>query len=164
MGISDSGSAKGAYTLPGGTLIPGETVKECIAREVAEETNLKVENSRPVSFFFTSFEGKPWVLNIVVWVNRYSGKLRNCEPMNFLEWVWIRLDDIPNRLTIGLFHPALISVRHFRTQRYGRLRWETFEEDVVGIQFSQAESVVSSGLPLPFWEKTLKEQETEAPD
>lgn len=164
MGISDSGSAKGTHTLPGGTLMPGETVKDCIAREVAEETGLRVENSRPVSFFFTSFKGKPCVLNVVAWVNRYSGKLQNCEPMNFLEWVWIRLDDIPNRLTLDVFPPALISIRHFHTQRYGRIRWETFEEDVAGIQLSQAESVVPGSLPLPFWGEPLEERKAKGSD
>jgi len=157
MGISDSGSAKGTYTLPGGTLMPEETIKDCIAREVAEETGLRVENSRPVSFFFTSFKGKPCVLNIVAWVNQYSGKLQNCEPMNFLEWVWILLDDIPNRLIVDVFPPALISIRHFRNLRYGRLRWDTFEEDVAGRQLGQAESVVPGGLPLPLWGEPLEE-------
>jgi len=153
LGISDSGSAKGTYTLPGGTLVPGETIKDCIAREVAEETGLRVEDSRPISFFFTHFKDKPVVLNIVAWVNRYSGKLQNCEPMNFLEWLWIRLDDIPNHLTIDVFPPALIAMRHFRNLRYGSLCWDTFEEDVAGKQLNQAGSLAPGALPLPFWEE-----------
>lgn len=38
--------AKGTYDLPGGFTDPGETMEECVGREVAEETGLTVCASR----------------------------------------------------------------------------------------------------------------------
>ena len=156
MGISASGSARSAYTLPGGTLMAGETFEGCVAREVAEETGLRVRTSRPVSFFFARFRGKPFVLNVVAWVNRYSGKVENCEPMNFIDWVWLRLGDIPWRLTLDVFPPALIAIRHFHELRYGRLRWETFEEDTTAKEIAPLETAIPGALPLAFWENSTE--------
>ena len=37
---------KGLWSLPGGSIEPGETAREAVAREVAEETSLQVEAGR----------------------------------------------------------------------------------------------------------------------
>lgn len=39
-----------AWGLIGGSLEPGETLEECLKREVIEESNMKVLNFRPVGF------------------------------------------------------------------------------------------------------------------
>jgi len=156
MGSSISGSAKGTYTLPGGTLQNGERLIECLVREVGEETGLTVEESVPVSFFFTQFEQRPWVLNVVAKVGSYTGKLENREVHNFDSWAWLPKRDIPNRLTLDVFRPALIAIRHYRRNNNSSLTWKRFDEDVTGTVLGKNSRGPQGAVPFSLWEESRR--------
>ncbi len=44
-------SDNGLWSIPGGGMEPGETVAECVAREVREETGIQVEATRVVGIY-----------------------------------------------------------------------------------------------------------------
>src|SRR5512141_1771740 len=44
-------SDNGLWCLPGGKMEPGETIEECCAREVFEETGLVIETSRLIAVY-----------------------------------------------------------------------------------------------------------------
>lgn len=41
---------KGGYTLPGGSIEPGESLEQALAREVQEESNMRVLRMQPVGY------------------------------------------------------------------------------------------------------------------
>jgi 8-oxo-dGTP pyrophosphatase MutT (NUDIX family) len=41
---------RGHYILPGGTVEPGETLEETLAREVQEESNMHILHARPIGY------------------------------------------------------------------------------------------------------------------
>lgn len=51
------GTQLGKFDVPGGRLSPGETVEDCLGREISEETGLSVNSGRP---FFVN-ESRPTV-------------------------------------------------------------------------------------------------------
>ncbi len=53
---------KGQWSIPGGALEIGETLRDCAAREALEETSLKIEASEVLDVFdsiYPDHEGKP---------------------------------------------------------------------------------------------------------
>ena len=67
--------SKRKYSLPGGTLEEGETVYECLKREMLEETGLDVE---PIRLLYICDRITPGVhvLHITFEVKRVGGELR----------------------------------------------------------------------------------------
>ena len=153
MGSSTSGSSRGTYTLPGGSVAYGESLEQALKREVREETHLDVLASCPVSFFFSHFADRPWVLNVVGWVCNFKGRVRNREFRGFGDWGWLQLSSIPAKLPMDVFYPNLVAIEHFRSMRMGRLRWRVLEENVRGIDLSAKREFSDESLPLPFWEE-----------
>jgi NAD+ diphosphatase len=62
LGVRAKEPAKGMLSFPGGFVEPDETLEQALAREVAEETNLRVETAA----FFKSFPNK-YEYSGVVW-------------------------------------------------------------------------------------------------
>jgi ADP-ribose pyrophosphatase YjhB (NUDIX family) len=87
---------KGTYDIPGGFAEPLETVRECVLREVKEETGL---TSIDILDYLGSFpdrygETGEYTLNIV-----YVGRLRSGQPKandDISTIAWYDLDKLPN--------------------------------------------------------------------
>ena len=87
----------GQWSVPGGHLEIGETFKECCAREVYEETGIKVRNS-----FFMSVtndimedEGLHYVTIFFRGIMEEPNDIaRLTEPDKFEEWRWISFDEM----------------------------------------------------------------------
>jgi NAD+ diphosphatase len=85
-------SPTGFYSVLAGFVEPGETLEECVAREVMEETALSVKNVR-------YFRSQPWPFPhslMVAFTAEYaSGEIR-VDPSEILEAGWYRAGSLPN--------------------------------------------------------------------
>ncbi|CAD2225589.1 MutT/nudix family protein [Pseudoalteromonas sp. 3J6] len=97
--------AHGANTwaTPGGHLEFGETVEQCAAREVVEETGLNVTNIRKLDFTNDIFsaENKHYI-TLYVQADYEGGEVINKEPHKCLQWRWCDINDLPAPLFISL--------------------------------------------------------------
>ncbi len=90
----ERGFGEGKYNAPGGKIEPEETPKECVLREVREETGLKIED--PVEYGFLTFyfgaRDKPsWTARIFL-AKEFSGTLKGGPEGNPQ---WTRITKIP---------------------------------------------------------------------
>ena len=89
----------GTWALPGGHLSFGESVEECAAREVMEETGLSIDRVVPGPYtnnVFTS-EGKHYV-TLFVTANCSVGEPQLREPNKCSLWQWFRWSELPQPL------------------------------------------------------------------
>ncbi len=86
------------YSIPGGSLDPGETFEECAVREVEEETNLKIKNPRVIALTNDlqtyQEEGKHDVA-VGLLVDEFEGELKNMEPEKCEELIWADPRNLP---------------------------------------------------------------------
>lgn len=90
---------RNTWSVPGGHLEFGETFEECAAREVLEESNVKIKNIK----FYTSVnnvfrdENKHSV-TIFMLSDWSSGIAKTTEPDKFIDVGWFSLNDLPSPL------------------------------------------------------------------
>jgi len=137
---------KGTYTLPGGKQRMDESIQECAARELLEETGIRILKSRPVSLHNTRLPGKPRVLSVGLLAQEYEGKLRHREPSQNTEWQWFDLEELPT----PLFEPARIAISHYSNNTYSNLQWSDVESAVSEVQEQPKQ------LALPTIQKALR--------
>jgi len=63
------GYCKGTYQFPGGYLEEGETIEECLKREVQEETGIVINNNNLKPFYVIKYYSKDWPEE---GINRYT--------------------------------------------------------------------------------------------
>ena len=94
MGLRKGSHGAGTWSFPGGHLEPGETVTECGARELREETGIEIDPARMHKITFTNdvfkAEGKHYVtLYVGVGAEASPGAVaRLMEPGKCEEWRW----------------------------------------------------------------------------
>jgi 8-oxo-dGTP diphosphatase len=99
-----SSHGTGEWCFPGGHLEMGETLNECAAREVKEETDLDVEKFELISVAdelrYLESDGKHYV-NIGIKAFYSGGEPKNMEPHKHEDWQWFSLDSLPAPLFQG---------------------------------------------------------------
>lgn len=127
-----AGYGKGTYILPGGKQRPDESLQSCAARELKEETGIRMLKSKPVSLHSTRLPGKPRVISVGALVEEEDceGKPQRLEPNQNTEWQWFDLDDLPT----PLFEPTRIAIIHFNSETYSDLEWSDVESQVTEAQ------------------------------
>jgi len=91
--------APGVYSALAGFVEPGETLEQCLAREVQEETGIKIANAR-------YFASQPWPFPhslMIAFVADYAGGEITPAPDEIEDAQWFALDALPNL-------PAKISI------------------------------------------------------
>ncbi|MDH5612041.1 MAG: NUDIX domain-containing protein [Gammaproteobacteria bacterium] len=97
--------AQGAHTwqFPGGCLETGESVLECAAREVREETSLNVGIAKHAAFSNELFSaGDREYVTLYVTACYVSGEPEVMEPDKCLSWQWFHYRQLPNPLFLPI--------------------------------------------------------------
>lgn len=97
LGRRQGSHGAGEYAWPGGHLEFGETLEECVAREMCEETGLAVRPVRPVSLSNVIKYGRHYI-DIQYLVEYISGVPEVREPEKVESWDWYPLEDLPEPL------------------------------------------------------------------
>ncbi len=93
----------GTWCVPGGHLEYGETFEEAAAREVMEETGVKIKNIR----FYTAVNNvfhdeKKHSITIFMFSDWASGEPKVMEPDKFIDIDWYDFKNLPKPLFLAL--------------------------------------------------------------
>jgi 8-oxo-dGTP diphosphatase len=90
---------QGTWSVPGGHLEFGESWQECSAREVMEETGLKIKNVRLMAVTNNIFENEN-AHSITLWMESdwAGGEPKLLEPDKFGEHGWYTFQTLPSPL------------------------------------------------------------------
>lgn len=101
----------GCWGFPGGHLEIGESIEECIRREVLEETGLQLSDIHHAGFTNDLFakEHKHYV-TLFVTANAPEGEARVLEPNKCRRWAWYDWDALPE--------PLFLPIRNLKAQGY----------------------------------------------
>lgn len=102
-----------SFGLPGGKLEYGESFEECAKRELQEETNLNLEESRfNYSCSFNCIQREieyHWVEIIMICqlTKEEESEIKNNEPDKCEEWIWINFQEMLQKRSEGSLFLAL---------------------------------------------------------
>lgn len=107
----DIRKGKNIYGVPGGHWESGETLKECAAREVKEESGVQCEKISLISVydFFREDKQKSYV-TIGMKAEYQSGEFTNQVEEGRMEWKWSSPEE---SLKLNLFAPDRILVERY---------------------------------------------------
>lgn len=120
-----NGYGVGEYSLPGGRKMPGETLQQCIKRELFEETGMHLLSSRPVSIKFNYRPTRQMTVSIGSLATKFKGSPKRREEKQNSKWEWFLLDELPT----PLFEPTRLIIDDYKRQRFN-LSWEDIEKQL----------------------------------
>lgn len=87
------------WTMPGGKLDFGELFEDAAAREVLEETSIKIvkDKLKLISLANDQIPGVQFV-TIGFLCEDFEGEAKAMEPNKITEWQWFDVDNLPNNL------------------------------------------------------------------
>ena len=88
---------EGMWGLPGGHLEPGESIRECVRRELKEEIDIEGLEFRLISVIDCIDERGHYV-HISFLLEKFLGEIRNMEPDLCYEWKFFPLTNLPEEL------------------------------------------------------------------
>jgi 8-oxo-dGTP pyrophosphatase MutT (NUDIX family) len=88
---------KSSY-LPGGHIEFGESAREALVREIREELGVEAETGRFLGAVENSFmqHGRPHAEINLIFELKFSGKPDAVAKEDWIEFEWVRLDDLKN--------------------------------------------------------------------
>jgi 8-oxo-dGTP diphosphatase len=93
------------WSFPGGHLEINETWEECAKREVLEETDLKIRDTKfaGVTNDIFSTEKKHYI-TLFIRADYESGELKIMEPEKCTEWKWFNWKNLPQPLFLPIYN------------------------------------------------------------
>lgn len=90
---------KNTWSVPGGYLEYGEEFDACAAREVMEETGVKIKNIRQIATVNNVFHDETsHSITVFMAAEWASGEPKTMEPDKFIEIGWFDLKNLPSPL------------------------------------------------------------------
>ena len=86
----DEGEMAGLWEFPGGKIEPGETIEECIEREIKEELNIEIivgDRLTTITYAYTTF-------NITLYVHECQHVGGEPQPLECQEIHWVKPADM----------------------------------------------------------------------
>lgn len=146
LGKRKMGYKPGHYALPGGRRRSRETLRECIEREIREETGLQVIDLRTVSISFNRYEdGHPECWSVGALITEFKGQVTLREPEKCEGWNWYDLNALPQ----PLFRPSQIVIDDYRFERFPNITWEQIEDWIEKTKQDDVEPTPIPQLRLP---------------
>ncbi|MHA1550185.1 MAG: NUDIX hydrolase [Alphaproteobacteria bacterium] len=112
LGIRNKEStSKGLLTLPGGTLEVGETIEQCLHREMMEEANIKIHNFKFVrnyELLRPEHKTHPHRLVLIYTADYLSGDLKGGDDC--AEPEFYTKQEIKNFITTGKIPPVVAEI------------------------------------------------------
>jgi ADP-ribose pyrophosphatase YjhB (NUDIX family) len=90
-------SGEGTWTMPGGKLEFGETLEEGAAREVEEETGIKLKDVKVICVSNDVTEHAHFI-TIGLFSDDFEGEPKVMEPDEITEWNWFSMDNLPQKM------------------------------------------------------------------
>jgi ADP-ribose pyrophosphatase YjhB (NUDIX family) len=108
------------YHVPAGHLEADETVVDGIVREAREETGIALSSDDVDFAYVMHFRGESDRLGLFFTAKRWSGEIRNLEPLKCAGWEWFDTAQLPENLVPYARH-ALLDILSGR--RLGLFGW-----------------------------------------
>jgi len=94
----NTGYMDGHYSLPAGHVEEGETIEDCLVREVKEEIGIMIKKN-DVQLTHTMHRKEEDIrLDFFFIINRYSGEIKNMETNKCDELKWFKLNQLPSNI------------------------------------------------------------------
>ena len=103
---------EGTWTMPGGKLDFGESVFQGAAREVLEETGMKV-NGLELFSVGNEIRNDAHFITLGFMAREFEGAPKVMEPDEITEWKWFNLENLPK----PMFPPALKMAENYMNGR-----------------------------------------------
>jgi len=95
---------KGTWALPGGHVEYNETTKECLKRELMEETGITPTKYKLIGIIndIANLPGQETQnIRFIYHITEFSGEIKNMEPKRCEGWEWFEKDSLPEPLFVG---------------------------------------------------------------
>ena len=103
LGKRTNAHGDGSWSFPGGHLEMYETLENCAEREVLEETDLKIKNTRFAGVTNDIFpEEEKHYITLFIIADYDSGQLKTMEPEKCSEWNWFSWGKLPQPLFLPI--------------------------------------------------------------
>jgi len=103
---------EGTWTMTGGKVDFGETLKEAAVREVFEETGIKVKDLKLISVTDDIVKDAHFV-TIGFLCEDFEGEAKVMEPDEIVEWKWFGLNNLPS----PLYFPSAKIIKNYLAQK-----------------------------------------------
>lgn len=104
---------EGTWTMPGGKLEYGESFEEGGAREVMEETGIKL-NDISVICVNNDMNEHAHFVTIGLFSDNFSGEASVMEPDEIVKWEWFDFNDLPE----NMFFPSKKLLENYNEKKF----------------------------------------------
>jgi 8-oxo-dGTP diphosphatase len=102
LGKRRGAHGEGTWAFPGGHLEFGETVEECMRRELLEEVNLEPVSFRLGPWTNDRIDQDKHYVTLFVFVDQFKGDLKLMEPHKCEGWEWFKWNHLPTPLFVPI--------------------------------------------------------------